>query len=258
MADYPATTSWLTPEERLLASQRLAYDGIGETQGSEERIKESVALKMTVTDWKVWALAFLYALITGAQTMQYFIPTLVQSFGWSGWEGQYHTIPPYAFALVCTPAFSWVSDYYKNKPRFISLFAGITTIFFVVLAATTGNTVRYIFTIFAFGPIYGIAPLILMWVANVISYPAEKRAVAIALVNALGNSASIYGVFLWPSSDSPRYIPGFSATTTWMALIAIAAPLMEWQFKKYDRRAVSDPETAIGPETKGVKEETGV
>jgi hypothetical protein len=48
-----------------------------------------------------------------------------------------------------------------------------------------------------------------MWVANTIDTPAEKRAVAIALVNALGNSSSIYGVFLWPDRDAPRYIPGF-------------------------------------------------
>ena len=251
MADYPSTTRWLTPEERALASQRLAHDGIGDTQGSEERIKEAVAFKMTVKDWKVWALAILYALITGSQTMQYFIPTLVQSFGWSGWEGQYHTIPPYAFALVCTPAFSWISDRYKNKPRFISLFAAIATIFFIIVAATTQKTVRYIFTIFAFGPIYGISPLILMWVANVISYPAEKRAVAIALVNALGNMSSIYGVFLWPASDAPRYVPGFSATTIWMALIAVIAPLMELQFRRRDRRVSSDSEFGKPQENQG-------
>lgn len=48
-----------------------------------------------------------------------------------------------------------------------------------------------------------------MWVANIICYPAEKRAVALGLVNALGNTASIYGVFLWPDKDAPHYIPGF-------------------------------------------------
>lgn len=88
MADYPSTTKWLTPEERLLAAQRLAHDGIGEAQGFGERIKELVALKMTVKDYRVWVLALLYAFITGAQTMQYFIPTLVGSFGWTGWDGQ--------------------------------------------------------------------------------------------------------------------------------------------------------------------------
>ena len=76
--------------------------------------------------------------------------------------------------------------------------------------------------IFAFGAVYALPPLILYvrsvsnerhffdtqestWVPNVITHPVQKRAVAIALVNALGNSASIYGVFLWPATDAPRF-----------------------------------------------------
>lgn len=78
-----------------------------------------------------------------------------------------------------------------------------------LLVRVLTNTCIDIFTTFAFGCIYGTSPLVLMWVANIICYPAEKRAVAIGLVNALGNTASIYGVFLWPEHDAPRYIPGF-------------------------------------------------
>lgn len=55
MADYPSNTRWLTPEERLLASQRLAYDGIGNTQGASERIGHWTAVKMAFTDWKTWS-----------------------------------------------------------------------------------------------------------------------------------------------------------------------------------------------------------
>lgn len=71
-----------------------------------------------------------------------------------------------------------------------------------------------------------------MWVPNVIDTPAEKRAVSIALVNALGNLSSIYGVFLWPSSDAPQYVPGFSATTIFIALICALAPVIAWRFGK--------------------------
>lgn len=71
------------------------------------------------------------------------------------------------------------------------------------------------------------------YVPNVITFPAEKRAVAIALINSLGNSASIYGVFLWPASDAPRYIPGFSATTVWMFALGCLALLMQWLTKRY-------------------------
>lgn len=119
----------------------------------------------------------------------------------------------------------FTADHFKNKAICISIFAAIGTACFIVVCASTSNSVRCmflliplsfqllidsdIFATFAFGCIYGISPLVLMWVANVICFPAEKRAVALGLVNALGNSASIYGVFLWPDHDAPRYIPGF-------------------------------------------------
>ena len=31
--------------------------------------------------------------------MQYFVPTLVGALGWTGYVGQYHTIPVYASAV---------------------------------------------------------------------------------------------------------------------------------------------------------------
>lgn len=77
------------------------------------------------------------------------------------------------------------------------------TIFFIILIAVSTNMVKYVFIILAFGCIYALPPLILTWVPNILCAPAEKRAVAIALVNALGNSASIYGV-----SHSPRHLLG--------------------------------------------------
>lgn len=92
MADYPSNTRWLTPEEQILAAQRLAYDGLGNAQAAEGRMSEGMAFKAVVRDWRTWILALLYALVTGAQTIQYFIPTLVKSFGWEDWQGQCKSI----------------------------------------------------------------------------------------------------------------------------------------------------------------------
>jgi MFS transporter, ACS family, DAL5 transporter family protein len=96
MPDYPSTSKrFLTEEESILACNRLAVDGIGLTQGSGvEHIPHWTAFKMTVRDWRVWAQCLLFVLVTGSQTMQYFIPTLVNSFGWTGPQGQCkHAIP---------------------------------------------------------------------------------------------------------------------------------------------------------------------
>ena len=89
--------------------------------------------------------------------------------------------------------------------------------------------------------------MLVTWVPNVISAPAEKRAVSIALVNALGNMASIYGVFLWPKSDAPRYIPGFSATTVFIALIGILAQVMRILHKRHPPKAF-DASAAVNAE----------
>jgi MFS family permease len=77
MPDYPSTSEWLTPEERL-----------GNTQGGHERIGEWEAVKLVIKDWRTWLLSLLYALSTGAQTIQYFVPTIVGALGWSSWVGQ--------------------------------------------------------------------------------------------------------------------------------------------------------------------------
>jgi len=64
--------------------------------------------------------------------------------------------------------------------------------------------------ILAFGIIWGCSPLVKTWATQVIPYPAEKRAIAIALINSIGNASSIYGSCLGPDSDKPRYITSFS------------------------------------------------
>jgi len=95
MPDYPSSrTRFLNEEESILACNRLSADGIGLTQGrGVEHIPHWVAFKMTVKDWRVWAQCFMFILVTGSQTMQYFIPTLVGSFGWTGVQGQCKSYP---------------------------------------------------------------------------------------------------------------------------------------------------------------------
>lgn len=77
LPDFPSTTRWLTPDERALASRRLAGDSLGDTQDGET-IHHKVALKMALTDWRTWAFVLTYMATTGAQTIQYFIPELVK------------------------------------------------------------------------------------------------------------------------------------------------------------------------------------
>lgn len=95
MPDYPSTSQrFLKEDEGLLACNRLAVDGIASAQSAgTEQITHWDAFVMTVRDWRVWAQCILFVLVTGAQTMQYFIPTLVGTFGWTGYQGQCESNP---------------------------------------------------------------------------------------------------------------------------------------------------------------------
>lgn len=215
LPDFPTSTKskFLTEEERVLACNRLAIEGIGLTQGAHERIGEWQAFKMTCADWRTWCLCLLFVLGTGSQTMQYFVPSLVKTFGWEGNTAQYHTIPSYAFAVICILSSCFLADRIKNIPLDLAGLSGFGFIFFIATTACSDGMTRYALAIFAFGTVYGCSPLVKTWISHVLGHPAEKRAIAIALINAIGNGSSIYGSFLWPSHDSPKYLIGFGTTT---------------------------------------------
>ncbi|KIY44671.1 MFS general substrate transporter [Fistulina hepatica ATCC 64428] len=232
LPDWPTTTSWLTEEEKSIAVQRLTWDGIGNTGGANQPSHREAA-KMAALDWRTWMLVFMYMLSTGAQTIQYFVPTLVDQLGYTGFIAQYMTIPIYAVAFIFILLFCFISDIRKERGNYISITAGIACISFIITVAVDNEHVKYAFLCFAVGGIYAACPLTLLWVAKIIAFPAEKRAIAIAIVNALGNSASIYGSFLWPDNTGPRYVQGFATTTVFVFVLGVTAQINKWLIKKY-------------------------
>ncbi|KIM44203.1 hypothetical protein M413DRAFT_443232 [Hebeloma cylindrosporum] len=233
LPDWPSTTSWLTPEEKFLAVQRLSHDGIGNTGAGGKEPTHREAAKMAFTDWRTWVLVLMYMLATGSQTIQYFIPTLVSQLGYRGYTAQFMTIPIYGVALVGILTFCFISDWRKERANYITASAALAGIGFIVTVAATNKKVKYAFLCFGVGGIYAACPLTLLWVSSIIDHPAEKRAIAIALVNALGNSASIYGAFMWPAAHGPRFVPGFAITTVFVFMLAALAQINKWANKRW-------------------------
>lgn len=261
LPDFPASTKskFLNEEQRILACNRLALQGIGLTQGAHERIREWKAFKMTVSDWRTWCLCLLFVLTTSAQTMLYFFPSLVESFGWEGHKAQCkqlhivilgevlidlpdYTIPAYAFATVCILGACFLADRIKKIWPVLAGLSGLGFVFFVATTVVERGMTRYGLAIIAFGSIYGCSPLTKTWISHVLGYPAEKRAIAIALINALGNGASIYGSFLWPDSDAPRFLPGFGTTSAWMGMLCVGAMCFAFLFNRYPSEKVDHNE----------------
>lgn len=240
LPDFPTSTRWLTPDERTLASRRLTLDSVGDTQ-SGTRVGHKEAARMAVTDWRTWAFVLTYMCTTGAQTIQYFIPQLVKSMGYTGFHIQYMTAPIYACALVAILAFGFSSDRFNERPYHLASASALAIVCFACLIGVLNNTGRYVLLCFGVAGVYAACPLVSVYVSNSIPHPSEKRAIAQAIVNALGNSASIYGSFLFPANAADHNRMGFAVTMVFMVLAFAMAFVLRYFTAKYPYPSLQQP-----------------
>jgi hypothetical protein len=80
----------------------------------------------------------------------------------------------------------------------------------IVVCLIRNFTARYALLVLMAAGLWASNALSLSFASSTFgSMEPEVRAVALALVNAMGNLAQIYGAYLFPSSDSPQYTMGF-------------------------------------------------
>jgi hypothetical protein len=77
--DWPATTKWLSEDEKALAVVRLIEDA-GE---EENEIRPLQALKMAGSDYRVWLCILGQFSVQAVASLTNFLPTLVKNFGFS-------------------------------------------------------------------------------------------------------------------------------------------------------------------------------
>ena len=81
--------------------------------------------------------------------------------------------------------------------------------------------------------------IIVAWVANSFIRPMVKRSSAIAICNAIGNCASIYGTYFYPKAHEPQYMQGSAANAGVCLVIALLALVLrfvhQWENKKLEK-----------------------
>ena len=156
--------------------------------------------------------------------MSYFYPTLVKGLGYTANEAQYMTVPIYASSFVCTAVTSYFMDKAPDhRGVVVAGWLSLSMICSVVTCAVYNFKARYILLVFLASGLWACNALALSYASSTFgSMPNETRAIALAIVNALGNLSQIYGSYLFPSEDAPKYIKGFGVISG-MCLIGIVA-----------------------------------
>lgn len=232
----PNTSIGFTDTERRLLIERLRHDGQGDMATDTDEpvaISPLGATLMAIRDWRVWGLVLTYSMIVGAGTISYYLPTLTATLGYSAVNAQYMTVPIYMVALVLCLGAAVSSDYFHERKYHIAACSTFGFAASVVATVVLNSTVRYVMLCFMAAGIWSALPMVLTWTGNTIQWPREKRAVAFALVNAVGNLSSVYGSRIWPSWDSPRHAVGFGVTAGFLGLAVLLTLCLGLLFQLY-------------------------
>ncbi|CAG9947365.1 unnamed protein product [Clonostachys rosea f. rosea IK726] len=218
--DWPATTKWLSPEERALGVLRLIEDA-----GAEEEDTSAItALKLAVRDYRLWLCVLGQVCLQAVASLANFLPTLVKDFGFGTIETLLLTAPPYVLTTVACIGITWHSDRTGMRSFWIIVPCCVTICGIIITFATTNIGARY-FAIFLMLPAtYGCFQVSNAWMANIAARPQKKRAIALAMNTAFGNSAMIWTPYLYPASQGPNYYTAWSVNVSLM-VVGICATL---------------------------------
>ncbi|EMD01017.1 hypothetical protein BAUCODRAFT_61784 [Baudoinia panamericana UAMH 10762] len=211
LPDFPANSKKFTERERELAISRLEADDVhGRTEDSPH-LTSLQALGQSVRNWRTWLFVAGYMVIVGSSTLSYFYPTLVKGLGYTSHMAQYMVVPIYAVAFVCVAVTGYFSDMFpRQRGAIIAAWLTLSMICSIVICVVYNFKARYVLLVFMAAGLWSSNGLALSYAASTFgSMPQETRAVSLALVNALGNLAQIYGAYLFPTKDAPKYLLGF-------------------------------------------------
>ncbi|EME78868.1 uncharacterized protein MYCFIDRAFT_205194 [Pseudocercospora fijiensis CIRAD86] len=206
LPDFPATTKWLTPEERAFAQWRLQLDA-GEDDDNHA-VSLWQGLKLCCKDYRLYLFLLLQHISTLSMTFQYFFPSIA---------------PVWFAAFLISVVTTYTAGRTKDRSIHIICLLMISCVGNIIVTATLHTGARF-FAMFLM-PL-GAVPafqIIVAWVSNSFIRPTVKRSAAIAICNTFGNSATIYGAYMYPLSDRPRYLPGGAATAVICLLVAALA-----------------------------------
>ncbi|KAH7357430.1 major facilitator superfamily domain-containing protein [Pyrenochaeta sp. MPI-SDFR-AT-0127] len=232
LPDEPLTTKWLTPEERQLASDRIAR----ETVGKRGKSSTFAGLKEAMSDYRVWLFAFMQHMHLAANGFKNFFPTVVQTLGFNTTITLVLTCPPYLIAGATSIAWSISSGRFNERTWHITVSKLIAIAGFVLGCATLNTGVRY-FAMFVFTiGTYGVNSIILGWVGSTCGQTQEKKASAYAIVNSIANVSFIWTPYLWPKSDEPRYAIAMGSSAGFSLACMLGAWAMKFDLLRLNRK----------------------
>ncbi|KAI1364811.1 allantoate permease [Xylaria arbuscula] len=221
LPNYPTNTKWLTSEEQAYAQWRLIEDTGEADLADATSLKEGV--KLAFKDPKLYLFTLLQHVSILSQAFQYFFPSIVKTLGYGTTITLLLTAPVWIVTFLVSLVVTYTSSRYNDRGIHIICLMLISFVGNIIAVSTLNTGARFV-ALFLL-PVGAVTSyqIILAWVANSFPRPLVKRSVCISFANLVGNAANVYGSYMYPASDGPRYLAGGAATAGVAFLVAILA-----------------------------------
>ncbi|KAI2641794.1 MFS transporter [Hypomontagnella submonticulosa] len=217
LPNTPDDTYWLTEDERKLVQARRARDRMSDIFGETSAWE---GLKQAFKDKRTWLFCFMQMFHLSACSFNAFFPTVAKTLKYDTTVTLLLTCPPFVLAGIGSTLVGWSSGRLNERTWHITATLSFAIAGFVIAASTLNTAARYVACfIFPVGA-FSANSVIVGWASSTLSQTEEKRAVVLAITNVFGHIGYIYGAYLWPDSDEPRYGIGFGASAGF-ALLSI-------------------------------------
>ncbi|KAF7622115.1 hypothetical protein AFLA_008662 [Aspergillus flavus NRRL3357] len=242
LPDFPATSRHFSEREKQVAVARLATENVTATTEDTEHLSPLEACKVACQNWRTWAFIIGYMVIVGSSTLTYFYPTLVEGLFGNASTKKVNllTVPIYGVAFFATGITSYYSDKVPTwRGLIIASWLTVSLICSIIVCAIYNFTARYILLVIMAAGLWATNGGTLAYASSAFAgmHP-QARGVALAMVNALGNLAQIYGSYLFPKDDSPKYIMGFSVISAMLAVGVVVFLFLHIWFRRRLREGI--------------------
>ncbi|KAH7375507.1 MFS transporter [Plectosphaerella cucumerina] len=236
LPNTPLTTRWLSEREREIAHGRMERDKLDDDAGEASAMD---GLRQACRDKRTWLFVLMQNFHLSACSFNSFFPTVIKTLGFNRTITLVMTCPPFIFAGAAGIFFGWSSGRLHERTWHITTGLGIAVAGFVLAASTLNVPARYVACfIFAMGA-YSVNSVIIGWASSTLGQTKEKKAVVLAMTNVGGQIGYIYGAYLWPKSDEPRYAIGFGASAGFAFLSVVCAWIIRTLLIRENKRIVA-------------------
>jgi MFS family permease len=235
LANDPDTAKYLTPREKELTRIRRKLDKTPLDTGNKiewDQIME--ALK----DWKVWVLSIgqlgVTVMLYGYST---FLPTIINSLGYSGVQTQLLTIPCYACGAIVYCITAYFSDKAGQRGIFAIVACLVSCTGYAILLGTWkyGAGAQYAGCIIVAVGLYVAVGIPITWMPN--NLPSHyKRATGQGMLFMLSNFSGVISPYVYLTQDAPRYTLGHAVMLGFVFYSACTYTLVTILLRRENRK----------------------